>query len=56
MVRLAKMVKFPDGTARVLVEGLWQPFTEYTAKTPYLAAKFELLRDKKRRIRLKLRR
>src|ERR1039457_869472 len=22
--RLAKMVKFPDGTARVLVEGLWR--------------------------------
>src|SRR5437667_5650543 len=24
VVRLAKMVKFPDGTARVLVEGLWR--------------------------------
>ena len=48
VVRLAKMVKFPDGTARVLVEGLWRiRFTEYTAKTPYLAAKFELLRDEK---------
>lgn len=48
VVRLAKMVKFPDGTARVLVEGLWRiRFAEYTAKTPYLAAKFELLRDEK---------
>src|ERR1044071_5624291 len=24
VTRLAKMVKFPDGTARVLVEGLWR--------------------------------
>ena len=48
VVRLAKMVKFPDNTARVLVEGLWRiRFTEYTAKAPYLAAKFELLRDEK---------
>ena len=48
VVRLAKMVKFPDNTARVLVEGLWRiRFSEYTSKTPYLCAKFELLRDEK---------
>jgi ATP-dependent Lon protease len=46
VVRLAKMVKFPDGTARVLVEGLWRiRVKEYTAAAPYLSAKFELLRD-----------
>jgi ATP-dependent Lon protease len=46
VVRLAKMVKFPDGTARVLVEGLWRiDIKEYTPATPYLRAKYELLRD-----------
>jgi ATP-dependent Lon protease len=48
VVRLAKMVKFPDNTARVLVEGLWRiRITEYTASKPYLCAKFDLLRDVK---------
>src|SRR4030095_9856412 len=48
VVRLAKMVKFPDNTARVLVEGLWRiRFSEYTSKSPYLCSKFELLRDEK---------
>jgi len=48
LVRLAKMVKFPDNTARVLVEGLWRiRITEYTSFTPYLCTKFELLRDLK---------
>src|SRR3990172_1745758 len=46
VVRLAKMVKFPDGTARVLVEGLWRiRIKDYTTTAPYLCAKFELLRD-----------
>jgi ATP-dependent Lon protease len=46
VVRLAKMVKFPDGTARVLVEGLWRiRFKDYTTTAPYLCAKYELLRD-----------
>jgi ATP-dependent Lon protease len=46
VVRLAKMVKFPDNTARVLVEGLWRiRIKEYTGTDPYLCAKFELLRD-----------
>ncbi|MGA3266283.1 MAG: endopeptidase La [Verrucomicrobiota bacterium] len=46
VVRLAKMVKFPDGTARVLVEGLWRiRVKEYTPAAPYLRARFELLHD-----------
>lgn len=48
VVRLAKMVKFPDNTARVLVEGLWRiNVKEYPTTTPYLRAKFELLRDQR---------
>src|SRR6266540_4693774 len=48
VVRLAKMVKFPDNTARVLVEGLWRIlFKEYPSTTPYLSAKFDLLHDQK---------
>jgi ATP-dependent Lon protease len=44
--RLAKMVKFPDGTARMLVEGLWRiRIKTYTPPTPYLRAGYELLRD-----------
>jgi ATP-dependent Lon protease len=44
--RLAKMVKFPDGTARMLVEGLWRiRVKNYTAPAPYLRASYELLRD-----------
>ena len=44
--RLVKMVKFPDGTARVLVEGLWRiRITEYPPSSPYLSAHYELLRD-----------
>ena len=37
--RLAKMVKFPDGTARVLVEGLWRiRVKEFPPPAPYLRA------------------
>jgi ATP-dependent Lon protease len=44
--RLSKMVKFPDGTARVLVEGLWRiHISKYTLPAPYLRASYELLRD-----------
>ena len=46
VARLVKMVKFPDGTARVLVEGLWRiRITEYPPSSPYLSARYELLRD-----------
>jgi ATP-dependent Lon protease len=45
--RLTKMVKFPDGTARVLVEGLWRiQLKEFDPPDPYLRAHYELLRDK----------
>jgi len=44
--RLSKMVKFPDGTARVLVEGLWRIRIKlYAPPAPYLRAGYELLRD-----------
>jgi len=44
--RLVKMMKFPDGTARVLVEGLWRiRIKDYSQLTPYLHAHHELLRD-----------
>jgi ATP-dependent Lon protease len=44
--RVAKMVKFPDGTARVLVEGLWRiRIKNYLPASPYLRAPYELLHD-----------
>src|SRR5208282_4864771 len=46
VTRLSKMVKFPDGTARVLVEGLWRiRVKNFTLPTPYLRAAYDLLRD-----------
>jgi ATP-dependent Lon protease len=48
VVRLAKMVKFPDSTARVLVEGLWRiRITAFTSTAPYLTARYELLQDER---------
>jgi ATP-dependent Lon protease len=44
--RVLKMLKFPDNTVRVLVEGLWRiRILDYTGQEPYLSAKFELLKD-----------
>jgi len=44
--RLTKMVKFPDGTVRILVEGLWRiRIRSFTPPDPYLRASYELLRD-----------
>src|ERR1051326_352751 len=44
--RLLKMLKFPDNTVRVLVEGLWRiRIKDYTEPSPYLSAKFELMKD-----------
>src|SRR5471030_283976 len=44
--RLSKMVKFPDGTVRVLVEGLWRiRVKNFSAPAPYLRAHYDLLRD-----------
>jgi ATP-dependent Lon protease len=46
VTRLNKMVKFPDGTVRILVEGLWRiKLDKFLPATPYLRANFELLRD-----------
>src|SRR5215471_593906 len=44
--RLNRMVKFPDGTVRILVEGLWRiRLDKFLPAAPYLRANFELLRD-----------
>ena len=44
--RLNKMVKFPDGTVRILVEGLWRiKLDKFLPPAPYLRANFELLHD-----------
>src|SRR5438105_3899378 len=44
--RVLKMLKFPDNTVRVLVDGLWSiRVKEYIGTDPYLCAKFELLKD-----------
>ena len=44
--RLLKMLKFPDNTVRVLVEGLWRVrIKDYVNRDPYLSAKFELMKD-----------
>jgi ATP-dependent Lon protease len=46
VARVAKMVKFPDGTARVLVEGLWRiRIKNYSTPSPYLKANYDLLHD-----------
>src|SRR5581483_11137919 len=44
--RVSKMLKFPDGTVRILVEGLRRfRIAEFAAKTPYLIARIEKLKD-----------
>src|SRR6266849_2233328 len=44
--RVLKMLKFPDNTVRVLVEGLWRiRIKNYISTEPYLCAKFELVKD-----------
>jgi len=46
--RVLKMLKFPDNTVRVLIEGLWRiQIKEYPTTDPYLSAKFELVKDLK---------
>ena len=46
--RVLKMLKFPDNTVRVLVEGLRRVrLVEYTEEAPYLKAKVEVLKDVK---------
>src|SRR2546425_4170953 len=44
--RVLKMLKFPDNTVRVRVEGFWRILTGNSTTTePYLCAKFELIKD-----------
>jgi ATP-dependent Lon protease len=44
--RVVKMLKFPDNTVRVLVEGLRRfEIKEYRSKDPYLCAKIDVLQD-----------
>ncbi|MEY2411256.1 MAG: ATP-dependent Lon protease [Verrucomicrobiota bacterium] len=44
--RVLKMLKFPDNTVRVLIEGLWRiRIKEYESQTPYLRARIEVLQD-----------
>ncbi|HEX4343835.1 MAG TPA: endopeptidase La [Verrucomicrobiae bacterium] len=46
--RLLKMLKFPDNTVRVLIEGLWRiRIKSYSKTEPYLTAKFDLLPDER---------
>ena len=46
--RVLKMLKFPDGTVRVLIEGLWRiRVTQYESEEPYLRGRFVLHRDEK---------
>src|SRR3984957_18782875 len=46
--RVLKMLKFPDNTVRVLVEGLWRiKIKGYEAQGPYFKAKIEILKDVK---------
>src|SRR5262245_48910766 len=44
--RVLKMLKFPDNTVRVLVEGLRRcQIKDYTSREPYLVAKVEVLKE-----------
>jgi ATP-dependent Lon protease len=44
--RVAKMLKFPDGTVRVLVEGLRRfRIVDYSSQSPYLIARTQKLKD-----------
>jgi len=46
--RVLKMLKFPDNTVRVLVEGLWRiQIKKYVSTAPYLRANFDLVKDLK---------
>ena len=44
--RVAKMLKFPDGTVRVLVEGLRRfKVVDYPSQEPYLTARIKVLKE-----------
>jgi len=45
--RVLKMIKFPDSTVRILVEGLWRIRIEkFVSHSPYLVAEIEVLKDR----------
>jgi len=47
-VRLLKMLKFPDGNVRILVEGLWRiRLDQAVRESPYLVIRYTLLRDER---------
>ncbi|MBI5385096.1 MAG: endopeptidase La [Verrucomicrobia bacterium] len=44
--RVLKMLKFPDNTVRILIEGLWRVrITGYESTSPYLVGRVEVLKD-----------
>ena len=44
--RVLKMLKFPDNTIRILIEGLWRvKLNDFPARKPYLRARFTVLKD-----------
>lgn len=44
--RVLKMLKFPDNTVRIRIEGLWRiRVTSYESLSPYLVGKFEVIND-----------
>src|SRR5947207_1082901 len=44
--RVLKMLKFPDSTIRILIEGLWRiRLNDFPARKPYLRARFAVLKD-----------
>ncbi|HAM71189.1 MAG TPA: endopeptidase La [Verrucomicrobiales bacterium] len=44
--RVLKMMKFPDNTVRILIEGLWRiRIRDYETLSPYLRARVEVLKD-----------
>ena len=46
--RVLKMLKFPDNTVRILIEGLWRiRVTQYESQSPYLVGNVEVLKDAK---------
>src|SRR4051794_16739966 len=48
VARVMKMLKFPDNTVRVLVEGLMRfEIKEYVSHDPYLCARVEMMSDEK---------
>ena len=44
--RILKMLKFPDNTVRIMIEGLWRiRITDYESQSPYLIGKITVLSE-----------